>query len=671
MAEKAAFDVTGVRSVVLVPRQDFGRSALGTDLPAALWPIAGQPVLKRLLGHLADDGVRDVAVCCAEDVSASVAALQFDQRLTVRLVTEELTNGTAGCLREAVASDPGDLIVVLSGAITCPPSIQELVEAHAAGQADLTMVFNPGPRNRPSQWTPAEIYVCQPQVLKLIPPEGYCDIKEGLIPVVQRAGGTIQPFVPSRGTGNFHDQAGYLDAVSLYLKSDVAKDEGYTLCERSDRRLTAAVCGGRVDPGARLYGPLAIAEDAYVAKDAVVIGPSVLDRGTRVDENSVVVSSVLWEGSAVGADCEVRGSIIGHSAVIPAGSIVMEQAIAARETRSYRRAPKRTVTVKGRADRLSGSSMKSNAGPAAQTLTAWSQISPRGRACIIGGAAILFAFLWSYWATLANLWQVWRRSDEYSAGLLVPFLAGYVLWTRRRDLALVPVRPAVFSGIVVFALAQALRGLGMFFMYNSAERLSIILSVTAVTILLLGWTFTRKLAPVLAFLCLMLPWPHRVEAQVSLPLQSWATSSAVYCLQSIGYDAVQDGHLITIGNTQVEVARACNGLRMLTAFLIIAALVVLLVNRSWWEKLIVLASSLPIALFCNTLRLTVTAIFFTLFKNDYIEKVSHAFGGYAMMPLALALVVGEFWLLRRLFTPQTEVTPAVIERRTRPHAADS
>jgi dTDP-glucose pyrophosphorylase len=80
MAEKAAFDVTGVRSVVLVPRQDFGRSALGTDLPAALWPIAGQPVLKRLLGHLADDGVRDVAVCCAEDVSASVAALQFDQR---------------------------------------------------------------------------------------------------------------------------------------------------------------------------------------------------------------------------------------------------------------------------------------------------------------------------------------------------------------------------------------------------------------------------------------------------------------------------------------------------------------------------------------------------------------------------------------------------------------
>ena len=179
------------------------------------------------------------------------------------------------------------------------------------------------------------------------------------------------------------------------------------------------------------------------------------------------------------------------------------------------------------------------------------------------------------------------------------------------------------------------------------------------------------MATVLLFLCLMLPWPHRVQAQISLPLQGWATDSAVFCLELAGYDVVRDGNVIGIGQTNVAVAEACNGLRMVTAFLVISALVVLLVQRAWWEKLIILLSSLPIALFCNTLRLAITAVFFTILEGDNVEKLFHDFGGYAMMPLALALVVGEFWLLGRLVTPQAEVKPAVIARRRTQHAVDS
>jgi exosortase/archaeosortase family protein len=107
------------------------------------------------------------------------------------------------------------------------------------------------------------------------------------------------------------------------------------------------------------------------------------------------------------------------------------------------------------------------------------------------------------------------------------------------------------------------------------------------------------------------------------------------------------------------------------AFLVISALVVMLVNRSWWEKLIILASSLPIALLCNTLRLAITAVFFTVLEGESIQKLFHDFGGYAMMPLALALVVGELWLLGRLFSPQAEVKPVVIARRRPQHAVDS
>ncbi|RKY11531.1 MAG: hypothetical protein DRP65_03995, partial [Planctomycetota bacterium] len=70
----------------------------------------------------------------------------------------------------------------------------------------------------------------------------------------------------------------------------------------------------------------------------------------------------------------------------------------------------------------------------------------------------------------------------------------------------------------------------------------------------------------------------------------------------------------------------------------------------WWEKLIILASAVPIALICNTLRLVITAIAFTWIDSQRWEGVFHDYGGLAMMPLALGIVVFELWLLANLIT---------------------
>jgi len=58
-----------------------------------------------------------------------------------------------------------------------------------------------------------------------------------------------------------------------------------------------------------------------------------------------------------------------------------------------------------------------------------------------------------------------------------------------------------------------------------------------------------------------------------------------------------------------------------------------------------MASSIPVALLCNTIRLTLTAYAFTLLDGSAWEGVFHDFGGLAMMPLAIAMIVFELWLL--------------------------
>jgi exosortase len=123
-------------------------------------------------------------------------------------------------------------------------------------------------------------------------------------------------------------------------------------------------------------------------------------------------------------------------------------------------------------------------------------------------------------------------------------------------------------------------------------------------------------------------------------MQQWATYSAVFCLEMLGFAVVREGNIIHIGQSTVAVAEACNGLRMVMAFFVITGLVVLLVQRRWWEKLIILISSLPIALLCNTIRLTITAMAFIVISGEKWETVFHDFGGYAMIPLALGLVIG-------------------------------
>jgi exosortase len=253
------------------------------------------------------------------------------------------------------------------------------------------------------------------------------------------------------------------------------------------------------------------------------------------------------------------------------------------------------------------------------------------------------------------------RSDEYSSGLLVPFLALYILWIRRHTLLQVPIKPSVF-GLFLFLAAQAMRIFGLFYLFSSAERLSLVLSIVALVLLLFGWKLFFRISSILLFLVLMLPWPQRIQTAISLPLQSISTSSAVFCLELTGFDIIREGNVIHIGNATVAVAEACNGLRMITAFFVISGLVALLVNRTWWEKLIILLSSLPIAFLCNTLRLTVTAIAFTVIEGPDWEKIFHDFGGYAMMPLALAFIVMELWLIDKLTIIPDEKKEIIITR---------
>ncbi|MGB8225463.1 MAG: exosortase, partial [Sedimentisphaerales bacterium] len=366
-------------------------------------------------------------------------------------------------------------------------------------------------------------------------------------------------------------------------------------------------------------------------------GPTVIGRNAKVGQNSLIVNSVLWDDSQVGSDCKVEKCVIDNQSVVRSGSILQEKAVLAH--------PK--GILKSLADSVSG---------AANSKVNKLQSVGTGKKNILRWAVagfLLVVFVWSYWFNVKDLWNIWQRSDEYSSGLLVPFLAVYVLWTKREQIASCSIKPSLW-GLPVFFAAQAINFFGLFFMYISMERFSIVVSISALVLLLFGWQLFRQVFSTLIFLFLMLPLPLSVRSSLVLPLQGWATSSAVFCLEVMGYDVVREGNIIDINGTTVAVAEACNGLRMVIAFFVVGGFIVLLSKRTWWEKMMIFVSCLPIALLCNTIRLAITSVAFTVLKGEYWEKMFHDFGGYAMMPLAIGIVILEFWLLTKIMTVQTE-----------------
>ncbi len=271
------------------------------------------------------------------------------------------------------------------------------------------------------------------------------------------------------------------------------------------------------------------------------------------------------------------------------------------------------------------------------------------RTSFIAAVVLLGAVLWSYWSVMLGLFRDWKTDDNYSVGQLVPLAIVYLLWHDRARLKTCPVKPSWLAGLAILIAAQAGRAFGVVWLFESAERYALILTVVGVVVLVAGFRAAWRFKWLLVFLFLMIPLPGRVHDMISGPLQDYATSGAIFTLELIGVDISGEGHVIIIGNDKpLAVAEACSGLRMLTAFLVVGSTLAYLIRRPLWQKAALVLSSFPVAILCNVGRLVVTALLFQITNDEFAERFFHDFAGFFMMPLAVAMLVLELWIMAKL-----------------------
>jgi len=153
----------------------------------------------------------------------------------------------------------------------------------------------------------------------------------------------------------------------------------------------------------------------------------------------------------------------------------------------------------------------------------------------------------------------------------------------------------------------------------------------------------------------MVPLPGVVTNSIGGPLQRVATTGSVVLLEAVGVEVSQQGNVVMLGeSTPMAVAEACSGLRMLMAFIIVAAFIAYIVKRPRWQKAILLVSSIPVAVVCNIVRIFATAVLMLHVSVEFAQKFFHDFAGYVMMPIAVMLLFGELSLIDRIFMPDSQ-----------------
>jgi exosortase len=273
-------------------------------------------------------------------------------------------------------------------------------------------------------------------------------------------------------------------------------------------------------------------------------------------------------------------------------------------------------------------------------------------------AALLVA---AYWSVLLRVVGKWASDGNWSHGWLIPLFSLYFVYLLRRPVARTPTSTN-WAGLV--ALVCVLTIYFYFLFVNPMaypQAVSLVVAIAAVVLLLSGWPMLRLVWFPILFLLFAVPLPDGLYVDLTMPLRKLATHVAAAVLELVVPDLTTDTSGVVIDYRtatgkigMLNVEEACSGMRLMMAFVTLGAAMAYLGNRAVWQRAIMVLACVPIAVFCNIIRVTVTGLLHVYGREDLAEGAPHEFLGLAMLPIALGLFALLGYILDNLFVEVDE-----------------
>ncbi|MCI0499021.1 MAG: exosortase/archaeosortase family protein [Planctomycetales bacterium] len=270
---------------------------------------------------------------------------------------------------------------------------------------------------------------------------------------------------------------------------------------------------------------------------------------------------------------------------------------------------------------------------------------------------------WIFREEINGLVKQWISDPSWSHGFLIPLFSFYFLHQNKdKILSIQPIRPSWITGLTAMLFLLALYPVNIVmlkFMYG--KPLIMIAMIGATVLFLGGWKLLQYTWLPVVYLFFAVPLPQRLYFQLTNPMRQLAAQAATIILNLVPQlNAEVRGSVIDVvyrGETlepALDVADACSGMRLLMAFVALGVAMAYLHWRPIWQRLVLLVSTVPIAIVCNIVRVTITGFIYVLGDPKYAQGVYHDLLGMLMLPLAFILYGGLAWLMSNLFVEEDQ-----------------
>ena len=264
----------------------------------------------------------------------------------------------------------------------------------------------------------------------------------------------------------------------------------------------------------------------------------------------------------------------------------------------------------------------------------------------------------------------WVSDPSWSHGFLIPLFSLYFLNQRKKEILRMQTRPN-YVGLFCMVCCIIFYPLNIVqFKVAYANSLSVVAALGGIVLFLGGWRLVKYAWLPVLYLIFAIPLPARIYRSVTIPMRQFAAQIATIFLNLVpNLEATANGVVIDVIYKGVrmepglDVAEACSGMRLLMAFLALGVAMAYLHDRAVWQRIVLLAGTIPIAILCNIVRVTVTGFIYILWDPRYAQGIYHDLLGMAMLPLAFGFYGFLAWFMSNLFKEESVVQEDVIVRR--------
>ncbi len=335
------------KAIILAGGQKTRLNPLDKHRPVWMLPIINRPLIEFIIDSLKKNGIEEVTIAMSGSDEIPDKLKEYKSpNINIHFYREDKPRGTAGSIKDLEGFICEETFVVinsnifagdinLSRAIQFHHKMKSIATAGVyrdAGIGDVkesVCIASDGKIksyhmihssiDKRSPWKYSGIYIFSPVILGFINGSSYMDIKEQLIPALQRKSLNVFAY-------EIEGCYRYLESVNDYLR--VQRDillERVTKGLYFDKKEEAAekVWTGKdvkISPKSYLLGPIVIGDGCTIEDRAQIIGPAVIGNRCKISRGVLIRESILWDDISLSNGAKIEYSILGERSYVPDNS---------------------------------------------------------------------------------------------------------------------------------------------------------------------------------------------------------------------------------------------------------------------------------------------------------------------------------------------------------------